>query len=377
MHVRMRAWRITAIALVMHVRMRAWRITAIALVVITTLVLRLWAANTTIAELNKEIERQRREIETQRKEIETQRKEIERQRRETERLEKEIRRLTPATIGIYNPSQKCGRALILSVAHNRQKEYIEQEKRYAKSAFEQLGFKVSIPVHSTGLTKEVILNEIKVWRDQKDWSDYASSLVFISAHGAAANPEEYGKMYGKRVGMTIIGCDPNPAKPGEPTRLFLKDIYRELSPAYPSGRAMRSQLRGKPKFWIVSACRVGMAPPVGLTAKVGDMEAKEEERADSIHLMPEHDNHFTYATTLGHFDYEDVFCKHLHGLIKDCGPDLARRSPWDQLMEAVNTRVQEAPRSGTPKNYSLHIENFLRASRDLQAPSVSCASLTK
>eukprot|EP01043_Picozoa_sp_COSAG02_P014674 COSAG02_NODE_609_length_19574_cov_18.178537_10_plen_335_part_00 len=170
---------------------------------------------------------------------------------------------------VYQPSKWSGRALILSV-QKRRENGASAEQQAAAEALRALGYRVDVRVDPT---KAQFEQSVRDWRDA-DWSNFGSSVVCVMAHGSM------------RSGVQKVTAS-------DEQEVDLQELYGLLAATSCPG------LRGKPKIWIVQACRVGGA------ALVADDAAETD--AGPV-LTRNHDFLLTYATMPGNVAYRGGEC---------------------------------------------------------------------
>jgi len=154
-------------------------------------------------------------------------------------------------------------------------------------------------------TKDEMEALLRQHRDE-DWSNYASSVVCIMAHGS---------QYGNQLNVCAADDQKN----------SVKELQSMLSTKNCPG------LKGKPKIWIVQACRPG-----------GDEMITDSVASftDAV-LTKNHDYLMTYAAMPGNSATRGVFFRHFHNLIDELGKEQARLVPWMQLIASTNNAMAE------------------------------------
>ena len=208
----------------------------------------------------------------------------------------------------YAEHQHVGRALILSVHNGRTSDNkiydAATELENATNALEILGYSVFAQVDPTKDEMEALLRQ---HRDE-DWSNYASSVVCIMAHGS-----QYGNQ------LEVLAADDQ--------KNSVKEMQSMLSISNCPG------LKGKPKIWIVQACRPGG------DVMITDSVASSTDAAPVI--TRNHDYLMTYAAMPGNNAIRGVFFRHFHNRIDGLGKERARQVSWMQLIASTNNAMAE------------------------------------
>ena len=224
-----------------------------------------------------------------------------------------------------------GRALILSVSKNRTGSDIELKD--ATGSLQKLGFDVSEVVNPT---KEEMESRLRQHRDAS-WSEHACSCVCVMGHGYMHGAIQH-----------VNAADEQDVN--------VNDLYSMLS------GSNAPSLKGKPKLWIVQACRGGGDRLTDLTDSYGLSDADSTPR-----LSAESDQLHAYATVPDSPAYRGVFWRTFHGICQE-SVTKARQANFVQLIETVNQRMSIEGYKPPP------LMSTLRA--ELEVPLPSAVSLT-
>jgi hypothetical protein len=171
-------------------------------------------------------------------------------------------------------------------------------------------------------TKDKCFSEVGELRDYDSWDEYGSVVVALMAHG-----HDVG-------GLTFL-------RAADDMDVKLTKLFGMLSPDECFG------LRGKPKFWIVQACRTG-----------GDMAVQTDAAAPvpDDNLFTEHDNLITFVTSPGRAAYRGRFWKEVRAIMADKGAVEGPKVPWLEICGQANARMARGP-DATP---SVEMKSYLR-----------------
>ena len=136
----------------------------------------------------------------------------------------------------YARCESAGRALVVSVGARRQSG-AAAELEDAREALRSLGYTV-VTVQNPSASE--LAAALKVHASQPEWGRHASSVVALMGHGHSAHLE-------CQDGRTVS----------------LRGLFGLLAPA------AAPALRGKPKVWLVQACRSGERPVLSVEAARG------------------------------------------------------------------------------------------------------------
>ena len=136
----------------------------------------------------------------------------------------------------YARCESAGRALVVSVSARRQSG-AAAELEDAREALRSLGYTV-VTVQNPSASE--LAAALKVHASQPEWGRHASSVVALMGHGHSAHLE-------CQDGRTVS----------------LRGLFGLLAPA------AAPALRGKPKVWLVQACRSGERPVLEGEARQG------------------------------------------------------------------------------------------------------------
>ncbi len=209
----------------------------------------------------------------------------------------------------YAACAHVGRALLISVGRNRPDA--DAELADAREALTLLGYVViSVENPTRGQLEAALRTHAKA-----AWEDHASSVVALMAHGRGARVECHDGEY-----------------------VDLADLFGTLSPTAAPG------LAGKPKVWLVQACRRGaeellsgppIAPaavPSGADAAAADAAGVGSDTEVARSLTREHDYLWAFATTPGSVAYRGAMMAALRRVVEAEG----RSATWLDLLHRAN-----------------------------------------
>ena len=215
----------------------------------------------------------------------------------------------------YAACASAGRALLVSVG--RRRDGAAAELSEARDAMRQLGYEV---VTVENPSADELRASLEVHAKASGWEGHASSVVALMAHGSERQLE--------------CQCG------GEvPTAALFRALNSKAAPA----------LVGKPKIFLVQACRTGERPLLadGPTA-AGAMAAAADAApsAAAPQLSDEHDYLWGFATTPGSPAYRGAMFAALLSVVVDLGGG-ARATSWLELLQRTN-EVMASDYDGLP-----------------------------
>ena len=232
----------------------------------------------------------------------------------------------------YPPCRSAGRALLVSIGRRRRGAADELED--AREALLALGYGVTTVENPS--SSELVASLV-AHRSLDGWGGHASSVVALMAHG---------------VGEGRIECE-------DGREANLAALFAMLGPS------AAPTLAGKPKIWLVQACRSGetsrLGPAAASTrarhtdAALGLADSSPVAAADADgpgptsltplvdSLSEEVDHLWGFATSAGSPAYRGAMFAALRMVVKEHG----RGTSWLELLQYTNHRLSSA-RVGAP-----------------------------
>ena len=216
----------------------------------------------------------------------------------------------------YAACASAGRTVAVSVG--RRRDGAAAELSEARDAMRQLGYEV---VTVENPSADELRASLEVHAKAAGWEGHASSVVALMAHGSERQLE--------------CQCG------GEvPTAALFRALNSKAAPA----------LVGKPKIFLVQACRAGERPLLadGPTA-AGAMAAAAAPRGavrGGAAASDEHDYLWGFATTPGSPAYRGAMFAALLSVVVDLGGG-ARATSWLELLQRTN-EVMASDYDGLP-----------------------------
>ena len=217
----------------------------------------------------------------------------------------------------YAACASAGRALLVSVG--RRRDGAAAELSEARDAMRQLGYEV---VTVENPSADELRASLEVHAKASGWEGHASSVVALMAHGSERQLE--------------CQCG------GEvPTAALFRALNSKAAPA----------LVGKPKIFLVQACRTGERPlladgPTAAGAMAAAAAADAAPSAAAPQLSDEHDYLWGFATTPGSPAYRGAMFAALLSVVVDLGGG-ARATSWLELLQRTN-EVMASDYDGLP-----------------------------
>ena len=200
----------------------------------------------------------------------------------------------------------------------RRRDGAAAELSEARDAMRQLGYEV---VTVENPSADELRASLEVHAKAPGWEGHASSVVALMAHGSERQLE--------------CQCG------GEvPTAALFRALNSKAAPA----------LVGKPKIFLVQACRTGERPLLADGPTVAGAMAAAADAAPSAAAAPqlsdEHDYLWGFATTPGSPAYRGAMFAALLSVVVDLGGG-ARATSWLELLQRTN-EVMASDYDGLP-----------------------------
>ena len=239
---------------------------------------------------------------------------------------------TKQSVNVHDPAYPAalylGRALLLSVHKNRAGADVELAN--ARSSLERLGFDVRTCADPSKGDMEALL------RDHRNapWGSHACSFVGIMAHGS---------MRGAKMSVTAE----------DDLSVSINKLYEMLN----SSNA--PELAGKPKVWVVQACRGGG------DRLFADADDDLSNTFDGMKLTDDHDYLCVNATPPGELAWRGVFWQNFERITREPG---ASEQPFQQLFAMTNRKMAEEGYNPPPVTQTLRDAMISAASLTLPPP---------